>query len=247
VKLSTVRSAERQFRFVLFSTAALVAFTPIVLRADTIKTFGVPGADDAGKGHVDAADTFTSRASTLTTELLDLLSAHRLLSARPGGSDEFFTFDGAERGRSRSASSDTLTDLMQSGRMVSPVYSTWATSGSTWATSESTGGTSGSRWGTRVSTWATREPIGWNRTNLGRHDDPPGDGTRTPFLNGPAEPGLSIGGSAEIAKLENAMLLPANPAGEVVADATVPEPGGDYLILLAGIMTAVILPRFRTA
>jgi hypothetical protein len=225
VKLPTIRRASRVFlcRFLFFWVAAFPAFTPSVLRAHTIRVSAVPGDANVGGGPVDSAPTFTARASTLTTELLDLLTSAGVKSVGQEVSDEFFTLDTARSWGSELSSTDTFIDVVGGGGADSVVQFTLA----------------------------APELIGRNLTDSVSRVDLNGlagnDATRNPFVQGAGEFGLSIGRSTEAAKGRNAMLSIGTPAGDKFSETAVPEPWCNSLILLAGIMAALAHQRRRRA
>ena len=218
MKLSTIRKASSRLflcRFLFFWVAALPAFMPVVLRAHTFKESGVPGVTNVGGAPVDSAATFTARAGTLTTELLNLLT---IAEVKQHVSDEFFTLDTARSWGSESSSTDTFIDVVGGRRADSVVHFTLA----------------------------DLELIGWNHTDSVSHVDLnglAGNRTRNPFVQGPGESGLSIGGSAEVAKGRKAVLRLGTQVGDLDSESAVPEPRCNSLILLTGLMAALAYPR----
>ncbi len=127
MRLFTLRTAaSRVFlcRLLLLSTSTILAFTPALLEAHTIEVSAIPGEANSGGGPVDSSATVTTRAGTLTTELLNLLTTAQMKSVGRDVNEEFFRLDTVKNWGSGKDSMGTISDVQSGGRAVSMGHST---------------------------------------------------------------------------------------------------------------------------
>ena len=248
VKVFTVRTASRVLlcRFLFFSVGAFLAFTPAVLKADTVKVPAIPGATNVGGGPSDSSATFTTRATALTTELLNLLTAAQMKTLGRAAGDEFFTLDNNRSGGSGSSSTVTFIDVARRAAAVSVGHSilperdliswTFVNSGSNYPSS----GLAGHEAvpvhtfldGTAGETAGTHSPVNASTASNGTHN---------PFVQAKGEFVLSIAGNTKETELRKAVFSLAAKDDDKVSAFAVPEPRFPSLLLLAGIVTVVLI------
>ncbi len=244
MKLYTFRTAMGQVivrqLLLLFSVAAFLACAPS-LRAHAVKVSEVPGIANAGGGTVDASSNeVTTRASSLTGELLSLLTAMQIKNYERGTSEEFFTFANVRSGSSESSSARTMIGGNDGGEAVLtaryPVQEP-ALIGSNLRKygGDMFGGMSANG----------HQYVNGNVYSNGKATTT-GNAVHNPFVQKNSEVGLSIAGGIETADTDKAgkKVFSLDGKDDVSASA-VPEPRLKSLLLLCGIMTAVLIYRRR--
>jgi hypothetical protein len=244
VKLTTDRTAASRLFF-----AACLVLAPSLLRANTIKVSGVPGGADMGGGTTETS--VTTRAGTLTADLLSLLGAAEVKSFNRTVSEQYFMFDNARASSSESYSMATFT-----------------------APASYYGG------GGLSARYSFPEPqlIAWNltRTRTAYQSIPPvagkavpaesligetvggtgpkhnkgttatvSNGASNPFVQNDSNFGLSIEGGKGVGQIRKAVLA-LDAGGDGVGGSAVPERRFNFL-LLAGMMTAAVIYRRRSS
>jgi hypothetical protein len=107
VTLITLRTAASRISFrrlLLLSATACLVFAPGALRATTIKVSEVPAAANVAGGTVESSGAFETRARSLTTDLVSLLTGAEMNTFDRGVSNQYFTLDNARSSDSESSS-----------------------------------------------------------------------------------------------------------------------------------------------
>jgi hypothetical protein len=242
VKLYTLRTAaSRVFlcRLLLFSTSTILAFTPALLEAHTIEVSAIPGEANSGGGPVDSSATVTTRAGTLTTELLNLLTAAQMKSVGRDVNEEFFRLDTARNWGSGTHSLGTLSDVQSKGRAVSMGHSTSPDSDLiTWTFADS---------GSKQPLNSLRgNPTVLNQTLVGGTANASIEdrASYNPFVHEKDEFVLSVAGKDTKVKKEAFSL--GDQSDDEVSASAVPEPRFTSWLLLAGIMPVALVYRRRS-
>jgi len=260
VKLYTFRTAMGQVivrqLLLLFSFAAFLACAPS-LRAHAVKVSEVPGIANAGGGTVDASTSgVTTRASSLTGELLSLLTAMQIKNYERGTSEEFFTFANVRSGSSESPSARTMIGGNGGGEAVLTArYPVQEPALIGWNLRNYGGGyflnpRAGTETVPAQMMFGGMSANGHQYVNGNVYSEgkatPTGNAVHNPFVQKNSEVGLSIAGGIETADTDKAgkKVLSLDAKDDVSASA-VPEPRLKSLLLLCGIMTAVLIYRRR--
>jgi hypothetical protein len=251
MKVFTARTATSRVllcRFLFFSVGAFLAFTPAVLRADTVKVPVIPEAASVGGGPSDSSATFTTRASTLTTELLNLLTGAQMRTLGRAAGDEFFTLDNNRSGSSGSSPALTFIDVARRGAALSVSHSTlperdliswtFVNSGSHYP---STGLARDEA--VPVQTFLDGTASETADTHSHVNASTAGNSSHNPFVQGRGEFVLSIADNTKETGVSKALFSLAAKDDGKVSDSAVPEPRFPFLLLLAGILTVVLIYR----
>jgi hypothetical protein len=244
VKLSTFRttaSCVSPWRFLLFSAAAFLTFAPAPLRAHTIAVSGFPGATNVGEGPVDSSDSFTSRAGTLTADLLNFLTAAQMRSIGRDVNDQFFTVDTDRNWGSGSYSMDTFSDVQSGGQAVAMVHSSLPNSNLiAWTLTDS--GSNQPLNGLAAGVAVLSQTLGHTAHHSKGNAPIENRGSYNPFVHGKGEFVLSVAGNTKGTKVKKDVL---SLSDDKVSSAAVPESRFISLLLLAGIITVVLVYRRR--
>lgn len=249
--LTYQKAASRVFlrRFPLFAAAALLVLTPAF--ANTIKVPEAPGATNAGDGPADSSTTLTSRTSTLTTELLDVMTAAQTKNGRRDVSEEYFTLDTARSWGARSYSPSASSDVQSNGRAISVVDSTSPNFGLVvWAHTNHMSNsnlnypTSGEALQTQMMIGGTVDDKAPKHSK--QDASKAGNDRYNPFVQGKSEFTLSVVGSKEATYLRDFVLSPDGKGDGEGSPSAAIEPRFNSLLLFAGMMTALLVYRRRS-
>jgi hypothetical protein len=255
VKLCTVRTAaSRVFlcRLLLLSTSTILAFTPALLEAHTVEVSPFPGAN-AGGGPVDSSATLSTRAGTLTTELLDLLTAGQIKSVVRDANEEFFGLDTARNWGYGRDSMGTLSDVQRGGRAVSMGHSTLPDSDliawtlTDFGSNQPVNGLAGD--GTAPSQTLAGGTTGHTPYNQSNENASIEDhGLYYPFVHEHEKDDfvLSVAGNTKETKLKKEAFSLGDQSDDKVSASAVPEPRFISWLLLAGIMAVALVDRRRS-
>jgi hypothetical protein len=210
------------------------------------------GGLNSGGGPVDSSATFTTRAGTLTTELLNLLTAAKMKSFGRDVNDEFFTLDTARNWSSGTYSPGTLSDVQSGGRAVSMVHSTLADS-------DLIARTFTDFWSNQPLNGSAGDGAVPSQTLVGGADNAPHKhskrnasiedrGSYNPFIHGKSESVLPVTGTTKDTKVKKEAFSFGDERDDKVSASVVPEPRFISLLLLAGIVAVLVYwRRSRTA
>ena len=256
MKLSTLRTAaSRAFlcRLLLLSTSTILAFTPALLEAHTVEVSPFPGGANSGGGPVDSSATLSTRAGTLTTELLNLLTAAQMKSVGRDLNNEFFRLDTARNWGSGRDSMGMSSDVQSGGREVSMGHSTlpdfdliaWTLTD--FGSNQPVKGLAGD--GTVPSQTLAGGTTGYTPYNQSNENASIEDhGLYYPFVHEHEKDDfvLSVAGDTKETKLKKEAFSLGGQSDDKVSASAVPEPRLISWLLLAGIMALALVYRRRS-